>query len=519
LDRPLEGIPARYNAVRSDLEQLHPAPAGLSHKTLQNHRANAKSALLWLAREKGIPRHGAPLTPAWEQLRAKISKGAGRYKLSSFMRFCSAASIAPTEVSEAVIDRFIEYRARIGKPANKAFRRQLARAWNGNVDTVPDWPARRLVEPPVKAAIELAWEAFPEDLRRDVERYLEGLTRARRGHTGKRIRPLKPSTLRQRRGQLLAAARMAVKEGVPIDSLNSLSALLAPEVTEKVLDAYWRRNGETPKLFTIYLACQFVAIAKETKCLDGQACERLEQMRRDLEDHRRGGLSDKNIAFIRQVLTPGVWDRVVKLPLRMMAAARRLRHKPFRAAVTAQLAVAIAILTAAPVRLANLTAIRLGTNLIKPGGPDSDYWLMFPDYDVKNRVRLEYPLQLYLTQLIDEYLRDYRPILLRGRNEDWLFPGRCGGAKRDVGLSNQISKRIYKETGLRMTVHQFRHAAAAIILKRRPGEYELVRQLLGHRNIKTTLNSYIGLESIRASEIFGEMVMEQLANSEEEEES
>ena len=102
---------------------------------------------------------------------------------------------------------------------------------------------------------------------------------------------------------------------------------------------------------------------------------------------------------------------------------------PNRAAVTAQLAVAIAILSAAPVRLANLTAIRLGTNLIKPGGPTSNYWLVFPDYDVKNRVRLEYPLEPYLTQLIDEYVHDFRPALLRGRNEDWLFPGQRGGCQ------------------------------------------------------------------------------------------
>ena len=35
-------------------------------------------------------------------------------------------------------------------------------------------------------------------------------------------------------------------------------------------------------------------------------------------------------------------------------------------------------LTVAPVRLANLTAIWLGINLIKPGGPASNYWLVFP---------------------------------------------------------------------------------------------------------------------------------------------
>lgn len=61
-----------------------------------------------------------------------------------------------------------------------------------------------------------------------------------------------------------------------------------------------------------------------------------------------------------------------------------------------------------------------------------------------------------------------------------------------------------------MTVHQFRHAAGALILKRRPGEYELVRRLLGHRNIQTTINSHIGLENIQASEIFTRIVMDHL---------
>src|SRR5215813_3404788 len=78
LDRPLEVIPARYSAVRSDLRQLHHAPAGLTQKTLQNHKSNVKSALLWLAREKGIPEHGAPLSPEWEVLRVKIEDGSVR---------------------------------------------------------------------------------------------------------------------------------------------------------------------------------------------------------------------------------------------------------------------------------------------------------------------------------------------------------------------------------------------------------------------------------------------------------
>jgi site-specific recombinase XerD len=511
LDKPLEVIPARLTAIRTDLAQLHHVPTGLTRKTLQNHKSNVKTALLWLAREKRIPRHGAPLTPAWEELRAQIKDRFVRWRLSAFMRFCSASGIAPAEVDEVVHERFLRYRAQSGTVNGDASGRRLARTWNSNVGNIRGWPTRRLREPAVKPTTDLPWEEFPEGFRRDVDRHLQGLAQVRKGRNGRRIRPLKLSTIRQRRMELAAAARMAVKSGVPIRDLNSLSALLSLDVVEKILDAYWAKNGETPKAFTIDLACRFVAIARETKCIDEAACERLDQMRQHLEDQRRNGLTDKNTALIRQVLTPGVWNRVVNLPKDLMSKARSQRlSAPHRAAVTAQLAVAIAILTVAPVRLANLVAIRLGINLIKPGGPDSNYWLVFPDYDVKNRVRLEYPLEQYLTRMIDEYVHEFRPVLLRGRNDDWLFPGQHRGAKANILFSGQITQRIHQATGLRMTVHQFRHAAAAIILKHRPGEYELVRQLLGHRNVQTTINAYIGLENIHASEIFSKIVMQHL---------
>src|SRR5262245_47906172 len=127
LDKPLEGIPARYSAVRADLGQLHHAPAGLTAKTLQNHKSNAKSALLWLAREKGIPEHGAPLTPPWEALRGRIRDRLVRWRLSSFMRFCSASHITPSEVNEAVVDRLMCYRSPNGTDSTHSVRRAVAR--------------------------------------------------------------------------------------------------------------------------------------------------------------------------------------------------------------------------------------------------------------------------------------------------------------------------------------------------------------------------------------------------------
>jgi len=277
MDRPLAVIPARYSAVRNDLANWHHAPSGLTPKTVMNHRSNTKRALLYLAHEEGIPEHGAPLSAEWVKLRAAITDSLIRSRLSSFIRYCSVNSVSPAEVDEAVVDRFVEYRNRCGKPADGAFRRLLAKAWNRNVGLVDEWPKRLLAVPPVKPAVEIEWEEFPGGLRRDVDRYLEGLTKVRK-YRGRHIKPLRPSTIGARRAELQAAARVAVKAGVPINRLDSLKSMLKPKVVEKILDAYWQKNGDKPRVYTIDLARRLLAIAKETKCLSERECEQLWQL-------------------------------------------------------------------------------------------------------------------------------------------------------------------------------------------------------------------------------------------------
>ena len=75
---------------------------------------------------------------------------------------------------------------------------------------------------------------------------------------------------------------MAVKIGIPIEKLDSLRALLKPKVAEKILDAYWQKNGDKPKIYTIDLARRFVAIAKETERLNDKECEQLQGLWRRL---------------------------------------------------------------------------------------------------------------------------------------------------------------------------------------------------------------------------------------------
>ena len=99
---------------------------------------------------------------------------------------------------------------------------------------------------------------------------------------------------------------------------------------------------------------------------------------------------------------------------------------------------------------------------------------------------------------------------MRGSNANWLFPGEAGNHKEKISFSTQIVERVQEWTGLRITVHQFRHAAGALILKHRPGEYELVRRVLGHKSAQTTKNFYLSLETTQASEIFTDIVRQRL---------
>jgi integrase len=194
-----------------------------------------------------------------------------------------------------------------------------------------------------------------------------------------------------------------------------------------------------------------------------------------------------------------------------MEQARSLKdHAPIRAGIFAQLAVAVAILTFAPVRLSNLVSIELGKNLIKPGGLNTPYWLVFPHYDVKNCIDLNFRFDQPLSDLIDEYVQEFRPALLRGANASWLFPGEGGRPKHTLQFGKLITERIQKAIGLRITPHQFRHAAAAIYLKHHPGDYETVRRLLGHRDIQTTVRFYCGLETMQATEQFGKLIRQQI---------
>ena len=69
------------------------------------------------------------------------------------------------------------------------------------------------------------------------------------------------------------------------------------------------------------MAWKLLSVARETNCLSEGDLAKLDDIRAAMEEHRQGGLTEKNLNVIRAVLTGRVWDQVVQLPLALMAEA------------------------------------------------------------------------------------------------------------------------------------------------------------------------------------------------------
>jgi integrase len=151
-----------------------------------------------------------------------------------------------------------------------------------------------------------------------------------------------------------------------------------------------------------------------------------------------------------------------------------------------------------------MAEIHLEQNLQRPG--DGRVFLVFEADDVKNEQRIEFELPKTIVKLIDRHLATRTPQLCPA-GTPWLFPRRDGTAPMNLSqFAARVRQRVFKELGLTVNVHLFRHIAAKIWLDANPGHYEALRRLLGHKELSQTINAYAGFEAGTATRLFAETV-------------
>jgi site-specific recombinase XerD len=435
---------------------------------------------------------------------ALIDKVEDRYDRSFLRRLLSFAccrGVDPDDVDDALVKDFGQAVLEAGIDRPKQVVRDAVRTWNRMVETIEGWPQKQLSLTDSRGWRAMPMAAFTKSFQEDSEAFLnrsEGL-----GLFDERgLQKLSDATKIDRRNKLRQLATRLVGQGRSPSTIKRVADLVEPDAAKLILEALWEEHGRAPNAHASNLARLMAIIAQHWAFRPAEEIKRIKAAEAKLRPPKQG-MTDRNRAKLRALMEPDTLRKLVNLPYR---AVDDLDHDHTTAsdAVIVQSALAVALLLVAPVREKNLASIDI-TQHIQRVGDDVGY-LVFHAHEVKNARDLEYPLSARALRLLDLYIKTYRPLLLKGELSSKLFVSWSGRQKRPAELGAQIPKLIRERLSLNVNVHLFRHLAGYVYLTAHPGEYEVVRQLLGHKSLKTTIDFYTGLEHAQSFRRYDEIL-------------
>ena len=497
--------PADFQSLRALCRDFHPLSRRISIRRWSNIRSDLKFALHRYSASQGTCDR-LPISPVWERLRDAIEEKPIWFGLLRFTRFCNDRGIEPDQVDNSVAAMF--HRFLINQTFNQEPDEQYRRTcvlWNRAVGTVPGWPQQRLSVPDFRNVYTLPLVAFPQSFQSELEAYLSRLRGDSLLVEGTLERPLSERSVEKHRYELHRFASVLVHRGHPIERINALAYLVELEHFRDGLRFFLDRSDGKPRPGIYHTARVIVAVAEHWVKVEAEHLAELKTILRRLACDEKG-MSRKSWERLAQFDNPRNLALLLHLPAKLLDAGRSgpPNHK---AARLIQTALAIEILLLAPMRIGNLARLNLNRHIrLSSDGRQRVVHISIPAADVKNREQLDFELSGPLVTLFRLYVERYRPFLEPDAG-GWLFPGRKGGHKLPVSLSQQITKVILNNTGLRIHAHLFRHLCAKIYLDSNPGAYEVVRRCLGHRSIETTIAFYAGFEAKADRKLFADTVL------------
>jgi integrase len=341
------------------------------------------------------------------------------------------------------------------------------------------------------------WTQLTSGFRKDVEEYLDWCSGTDVFDADARSRALAPRTLKLRRNQIHAAVTALVESGVKPSAIRSLADLVSPENFKRILSRRHEAVGRRENAFNRDLAEALVQIGREWVKPRPSVLAELTRLTGKVP-MPEPGLTPKNKAALRQFDDPAALQRLIDLPKRLWAEVKREEKPNFRTLAKAQAALGIAILSYMPVRPENLTELTFGTNLFIREEPGAISSLELSAKEVKNQeTEVAFDIPPQVVKMLIEYRNRIAPKVI-GHRPERVFVNADGTPKSQATVAWLIKTYLARRAGIVLTPHQFRHLNAKILLDCEQGSFETVKQLLGHKNIKTTTDFYTGIDSRRA---------------------
>lgn len=484
-------------SLRNSLAKIHPAQAGVSAKTLSNVKNNLMKALQATGHLRALYPKCDP-TDGWKAFLAQCT---GKHQVHSFSRllnYCCALSIEPDDLSDQIMPEFEVYldeRVLAKDPAELC--KQIAQAWNGIVNR-QGLPLAQLSyqrggqyrAPPLTS--------YPASLQAEINGYLDKLAHADPFDDDSPDVVLKPVTLRNIRAHLRQYLDALVQAGNEPANMTTLKSVVTAEMMKAAYQVIMDRLGHRcesqfpPTLHNI--SGTLVAIARHHLALKPKKLDRILKIKNKVT-YNPSGMTAKNAKRVAQFDDWHNQVLLMSLPEVLMDRAAATKNKR-KSGLLAMYATAMIILLACPMRIKNLASLDIDQHLTPhKNGTHTTYTLRIEGREVKNLEAIEVRLSHKNSQLVHRYIDRFRHLVSIG-NGSALFPQANSGCPRDpANFGREIKETIYRETGLHVNAHLFRHLAAYFFLREHPGEYETIRQLLKHRKQQTTMEFYAGFAS------------------------
>ena len=504
-------IPLDLAAIATGLSTIRPIAGGMKPKRFATIRSDFLAGVKASGMMPVKLKAAKTLTPAWTELFERLSGRRAHIGLSRLAHYASAKGIEPKDVNDAAIDAFVASVREESLHRNvKALHRQLTLIWN---EAARD---RKLGLRSVAVASfrgppkRVDWSLLPASFRRDADDFLHWAGRSDPFAVDARSRALAPRTLQLRRAQIHAAVSALVEAGVKPTTIRSLADLFTPHNFKRILQRRLEIVSGGENAFNKDLGGILVLIAREWAKVEGPALAELKRLISKLPAPLTG-LTRKNKRFLRQFDDPKALMRLVGLPERLWKEVRRDSRPNFRTLAKAQAALAIATLTYMPVRVQNLAALTFDVHLFLRTGAGTISTLELSSDEVKNKTELAFDIPPQVTKMLIEYRERIAPRII-GHRPARLFVNADGTPKSGRTVAWLISTYSKKRAGIVLTPHQFRHLSARILLDEQPGNFEGIRQLLGHKRRSTSADAYAGIDSRRAGRHHQRLIEDAIAS-------
>jgi hypothetical protein len=310
------------SAVRLDLQDIsarlagvNPVAAGMTAKRLANIRSDFLAAL----KASGLTTAAsgsakAPLSAEWHELFGHLAGRRAHIGLSRLAHYASAEGIAPKDVNDQVIDRFIAAvrEGSLHRQPN-VLHRQVALIWNEAAQDA-SLGLRLVTVPSFRApAKRIRWELLSATFRKDVEDYLSWCGNSDPFAADARIRALAPGTLRLRRDQIHAAVTALVESGVQPSAILSLADLVSTDNVKAILRRRLEAVGGKENTFNNAVGKTLIQMAHERVKVEDPHLAELKRLVGRLPVPL-AGLTTKNKHFLRQFDDPAALHRLWDLP-------------------------------------------------------------------------------------------------------------------------------------------------------------------------------------------------------------